>query len=395
MKGSNSEFASVVATDSKDFLGDLADPLKFTEKIQLGSPVTEKAELIKQLRLMMLIRAAEEKIGDEVTAKRIVCPCHLAIGQEAIAVGVAAALRASDRAFGTHRSHSHFLAMGGEVFELFSEVLGKEAGCSKGMGGSMHLYDEKHGFKGSVPIVAGTVSLAVGAALAAELDFGRGIKASAHSSGRDVGVAFFGDGAVEEGTVHESLNLAAHFRLPMIFVCENNLFSSHLHIGLRQPADSTARFARVHQMRTAVVDGNDVVAVKAAAEALVASARAGQGPGYLEAVTYRHRGHVGPRDDDDVGLKRSEDLSLWKKRDPVVRLQQALVDAGAINNAELAELRSGVKHLIEEAWMKAWEAPYPPLRNLMDFVYAQAQVEPLDDPSVQRDADAKRGQGER
>src|SRR5690606_8272404 len=160
-------------------------------------------------------------------------------------------------------------------------------GCSKGMGGSMHLYAKEHGFWGSVPIVGATISMAVGAGLAAQMD-------KPDRKDMDVGVAYFGDGAAEEGVLHESLNFAAKFKVPVIFVCENNLFSSHLHILLRQPKDKVARYAESHDVNVEVVDGNDIEAVSKAAKRLVDAARNGEGPGFLEAVTYRWRGHVGP-----------------------------------------------------------------------------------------------------
>jgi pyruvate dehydrogenase E1 component alpha subunit len=287
-------------------LGKLANSESLHEPIALGD--MDRSLLVKQLRTMALIRLAEEKIGDEVAAGKIKCPCHLAIGQEAIPVAVSAHLRTSDHVFGTHRSHGHFLAQGGTVAELFAEVLGKVTGCSRGFGGSMHLYKQSTGFWGSVPIVSATVSLAVGAALAAKMR-GQG----------DVGVAYFGDGAMEEGSVHESLNFATVYKTPMLFVVENNLFSSHLHIQLRQKYNSVARYAAANGMAWEVVDGNDPVALHKASQKLVERARSGEGPGFLEAVTYRWRGHVGPREDEDVGVQRKDDLARWKLRDPIRR----------------------------------------------------------------------------
>jgi len=340
-------------------LGALADPRAFTAALDITGEEREK--LARQLRDMLLIRAVEERIGDMVTAGKIACPCHLAIGQEAVAVGVSAHLRKSDRIFGTHRSHSHYLALGGDVYALLAEVLGKADGCSRGMGGSMHLHDEENGFMGSVPIVAGTVPLAVGAAFAAKMD-GRG----------DIGVAYFGDGAAEEGALHESLNLASNFKLPVLFVCENNLFSSHLHISLRQPENSIARFAAAHAVPYDIVDGNDVVAVARAAGRLISAARRGGGPGFLEAVTYRWRGHVGPREDVDVGVNRGGDLALWKKRDPVRRLAEALQAAGHLPLEGYDRIERDVRHLVGEAWQRAERAPFPPASALLDLVYAGA-----------------------
>ena len=365
-----SQTSNALNSNAAHTLGVLADPSQLTGPVDItGQDLTV---LLKQLRDMLVIRFAEEKIAEQVVAKKIVCPCHLAIGQEAVAVGVATHLRQTDRGFGTHRSHSHFLACGGDPFELFAEVLGRAPGCSKGMGGSMHLYAEKNGFKGSVPIVAGTVSLGVGAALAAKMDGAIETKTNigAPSKGYDVGISYFGDGAVEEGTVHESMNMASYFKLPMLFVCENNLFSSHLHINLRQPADATARFAQAHQMNVEVVDGNDVVAVSKAAERLLNAARNGEAAGYLEGVTYRWRGHVGPSEDLDVGLKRVDDLKAWKQRDPVRRLYESLRTAGAISEDGFLLMQKEIRSEMDDAWDRAERSPWPETKQLLDVVYA-------------------------
>lgn len=337
-------------------IGDLIDPSNFTHSVDVYGCDTEK--LIEQLRMMMLIRYAEEQIGDWVTHGEARCPCHLGIGQEAVAVGVCSVLRSSDRVFGTHRSHSHYLATGGSVEALMAEVLGKVTGCSRGMGGSMHLISEETGFRGSVPIVGATIPLAVGAALAAKMD-GNG----------DIAVAFFGDGAAEEGVLHESLNLAANYTLPVIFVCENNLFASHLHISLRQPAGSISRYATAHCIRSEMVDGNDIVMVEKAIRRTIDGIRSGQGPFFLEAVTYRWRGHVGPREDIDVGVKRNSDLKIWKRRDPIRRLAEALEACGALTASEYERLKAEVRQTIALAAQKAEQADYPDARHLLDDVY--------------------------
>ncbi len=225
-------FYTIPGRDWVSELGRLADPACYTETPDITGLSTDM--LVEKLRDMVVIRTAEEVIAEMTAAGEIKCPTHLAIGQEAASVGVAAHLRTSDRAFGCHRSHSHYLAMGASLDGLMAEVLGKATGCSKGFGGSMHLYGKDAGFYGSVPIVAGTVPLAVGAAMASKMDGPRG------DDGLDVGVAFFGDGACEEGVFHESLNMAAAFRLPLVFVVGNNLFFSHLDIHLLLAAPSTA-----------------------------------------------------------------------------------------------------------------------------------------------------------
>lgn len=340
-------------------LGDLANSSACNAPLAIGN--RDPARLLAQLRTMLLIRRAEEVIGEGVAARQVICPAHLGIGQEAIAVAVSEHLRGSDRVFGGHRSHAHYLALGGDLYPLLAEVLGKEAGCSRGMGGSMHLYAADKGLLGTVPIVAGTVPLAVGAALAAKKD-GRG----------DVAVAYFGDGASEEGVIHESLNLAAVWNLPILFVCENNLFSSHLHISLRQPTDRIARFADGHRIPAVTLDGNDVVAVSRAAEDMIAGARGGAGPGFLEAVTYRWRGHVGHREDEDVGVDRGADLHLWKARDPVRRLADALIAGKMLSSDAYSALQADVDAEVMEAWRRAQAAPYPPESHLLDRVYAEA-----------------------
>ena len=260
-------------------LGELAAASSHQGPIHLGDEVP--LGLRSHLAGMMRIRSVERRLAEARRDGLIGGPVHLGVGQEAVAVGVSASLRASDRVFGAHRSHSHLLALGSDVRKLFAEVLARQTGHSRGMGGSMHLWDQSVGFYGSVPIVAGTVSLAVGAGMAARLQ-----------GTSDVAVAYLGDGAIEEGVVHESMNLARVQRDPVIFVIENNLFASHMHISLRQPSDCTARFAIAHDIPCHVVDGNDVIAVARAAAELVTAARHGAGPGFLEAVTYRWYGHV-------------------------------------------------------------------------------------------------------
>lgn len=339
-------------------LGDLADPLKYHDPIDVHGQ--DLKALSRQLRVMLTIRMVEQHLAAMRRDGHIGGPVHLGVGQEAVAAGVAAHLRATDRVFGAHRSHSHLLALGSSMHGLFAEVLGRDTGLSRGMGGSMHLWDQPRGFYGSVPIVAGTVSLAVGAGLAAKL-----------SGTDDVAVSYFGDGAVEEGVVHESLNLARILKAPVLFVVENNLFSSHMHISLRQPLAATARFAEAHDMPFEIIDGNDIVAVEAASQRLISQARAGHGPGFLEAVTARWYGHVDWREDVDVGVNRSpDDLENWRKRDPVARLVSGLRTKGAWSTAEHDELVTDISEQVRAAWAQALQDPYPPDSALLDRVYA-------------------------
>lgn len=340
-------------------LHDLADPNCFHDPLDISGIARKKLVLFMQS--MSLIRLAEQKLANERRVGTIGGPVHLGVGQEAVAVGVSSSLNSTDMVFGAHRSHSHMLALGSSLHGLFAEVLGKNTGVSKGMGGSMHLWDKSIGFYGSVPIVAGTVPLAVGAALAAKL-----------KKTTDVSVAYLGDGAVEEGVVHESLNLARIQNLPVLFVVENNLFASHMHISQRQPKDATSRFAEANAIPWRIVDGNDVVSVAKAADELISCMRSGGGPGFLEAVTYRWYGHVDWRDDIDVGVHRSiDELENWRARDPIGRLRQAMLKA-EIWSAESDEMLLSKLHLdIQEAWNQAVCDPYPMTEELIDRVYSK------------------------
>jgi len=347
-------------TEFNSDLGGLADPSLHQGPLDVAG--VDPATLAKFLADMLTIRLAEEAIGALVEEGLAKTPCHLAIGQEAIAVGTSASLNRRDHVFGGHRSHSHLLALGGDLFALIAEILGKVDGVSRGMGGSMHLYAPSVGFQGCVPLVGATIPIAVGAALAARMD-GKGA----------IAVSYFGDGAAEEGVFHESLNLAAAQRLPILFVCENNLFSSHLDIQLRQPSDRIARFAEAHVIRSATVDGNDVLAVAAAAATLVAHAREGQGPAFLEAVTYRHRGHVGPKEDIDVGVRRTmSELAKWKRRDPILRLLAGMQARKLIDESGVDALRNEIRQKVADARTKAEAAPYPDASALLGAVYRSA-----------------------
>lgn len=352
----------VIQQSSALGLSELADNHYFTEPLVLNGSVLET--LLFQLQAMLLIRRTEEVIAELVISKEARCPCHLGIGQEAIAVGVSQHLLHTDRVFSNHRSHAHYLALGGTIESLFAEILGKVTGCSKGFGGSMHLLDKSHGFWGSLPIVGGTVPIAVGAALAAKMD-----------GGQDIAVSYFGDGTAEEGIVHESLNLASIKQLPILFICENNLYSSHLDITLRQPSDRVARFADAHHIEAVSIDGNDIVAVSDVSQALIEKCRKQRQPAFLEVVTYRWRGHVGPSEDIDVGVRRKpEDLAAWKQRDPIRRLKDALIQADQLSEELFIEMRERVEFDIMNALERARSAPYPEVSNLTSHVY-KAEVE--------------------
>lgn len=336
----------------------LINPLEFRKNIDISG--IDNDILIDMLRKMIIIRKAEEKIAEHVETGKIKCPCHLGIGQEAVGTAIAMVMRKTDRAFGAHRSHTHYLALNENSFELFAEVLGKYDGCSHGMGGSMHIVDNENGFKGSVPIVGATIPIATGAGLAAKMD-----------KNGDIAISYFGDGACEEGVLHESLNMASLMKLPVLYVCENNLFSSHLHIDLRQPSNTTARFAKAHQMSFATVDGNDVVGMYKLLISELKTMRNENTPFFLEAFTYRWRGHVGHREDIDVGVKRGDDLKAWKQRDPIQRLASSMIEKNLISQVDYENMQEQIHNKIENDWLKAEAANYPDESFLLNPVYSK------------------------
>ena len=347
----------------KNDLKNLSNPKKHHNPISIENQ--DSATLQQMLTSMLLIRKTEDQLAFGKKNSLIGGPVHLGVGQEAIAVGVSQNLRKTDRIFGGHRSHSHLLALNHNFYKLFAEVLGKETGFSKGMGGSMHLYDQPNGFYGSVPIVAGTVPLAVGAAMAAKLQ-----------KTDDIAVAYIGDGAVEEGVVHESFNLAKTQKAPILFVVENNLFASHMHIATRQPSDMISRFAIANDIPHKLIDGNDVVAVTKASKELIDDIREGKGPALIELVTYRWYGHVDWRDDVDVGVKRSlDDIENWKARDPILRLSKSMIKEKILTLNQEINLNNKIDKEIQIAWDKAMNDPYPSLDATLKYVYSEGKNE--------------------
>ena len=342
----------------KNELKELSNPKKYDKPISIKNQ--DIGSLKKMLRSMTLIRKTEQQLAWGRKNGLIGGPVHLGAGQEAIAVGVSQSLQKTDRVFGSHRSHSHLLALNPDFYRLFAEILGKKTGFSKGMGGSMHLWDQPSGFYGSVPIVSGTVPLAVGAAMAAKMQ-----------NKNDIGLVYVGDGAAEEGVFQESLNLAKIQDAPILFVIENNLFASHMHISLRQPSDMISRFAIANKIPYKLVDGNDVVAVAEAAKELINDIRSGKGPRLIELVTYRWYGHVDWRDDVDVGVDRSlDDIENWKERDPITRLSDSMIAEGLWNQEQEDELNNELDEQIKVAWGKAMNDPYPNPDATLKYVYS-------------------------
>lgn len=329
-----------------------------------NTPISSKVVQLL-FRSMARIRAAEELLALKVEEGEIKTPCHLYIGQEAIAAGISLNLKKTDYVFGNHRSHGHFLAKGGKMNALFAEIYGKSTGCSLGRGGSMHLIDTSVGFMGAQPLVAGTIPIAVGAALAIRIQ-----------KNRRVVVSFFGDGAVEEGVFHEALNFAALKKLPIIFVCENNLYSSHLALSERRVKNNIFKHAAVHGIPSIRVDGQDAVVVYGIARELIERTRKGKGPVFIEAMTYRFLGHVGAydaiEDQHTKDIRPSRERAQWKKRDPLDILQKYAAKKGILKTVEpFQTITKAAEEEARNARQFALKSAYPKPRELTKYVFAQ------------------------
>jgi TPP-dependent pyruvate/acetoin dehydrogenase alpha subunit len=312
------------------------------------------------LHQMLLIRKVEERIADLYPEQKMRCPVHLCIGQEAVAAGVCAALRADDLVLSNHRSHGHYLAKGGSLTAMMAELYGRATGCTQGKGGSMHLIDRAAGFLGATPIVGSSIPIAVGAA------FG-----SAMQGKPNVTVTFFGDGAAEEGVLHESINFAVLKSLPVVFVCENNFFSVYSPLSVRQPARREIfEIVKGHGIESHQGDGNDAVAVFELAREAVRKARHGSGPTFLEFKTYRWREHCGPGYDNDLGYRPSCDFEEWKGRCPILKLSTRLVRDGLLSDQEIWSMEARLDSEIEEAVQFAKRSPEPSRELLLQHIYA-------------------------
>jgi len=309
------------------------------------------------LHEMLRIRRMEERCGELYTQEKIRGFLHLYIGQEAVAVGVMQALRPDDAVVATYREHGHALARGVPATRIMAEMYGKATGCSGGRGGSMHLFDASHRFYGGNAIVAGGLPLAVGLALA-----------DAQRARPAVTACFFGDGAVAEGEFHECLNLAALWRLPVLFCCENNLYAMGTALARAQSETDLALKAAAYRIPAWPVDGMDVLAVEAAARQAVESIRAGNGPCFLELRTYRFRAHS--MFDPELYRPKSE-VEAWKQRCPIATFTAALRAAGALDDEQLAAIEREAADEVEEAVAFAEAAPWEPVETLERFVYAE------------------------
>jgi acetoin:2,6-dichlorophenolindophenol oxidoreductase subunit alpha len=312
-------------------------------------------------KTMLRIRLAEESLVEPILRGDVRTPCHLYSGQEAIATGLCATLMTDDYVFGCHRSHGHYLAKGGSLPSMMAEIYCRESGCSRGRGGSMHLIDPDIGMMGSAPIVAGTISLAVGAALASTM-----------RKDSRVTVSFFGDGATGEGVLYESINFAALKKLPIIFACENNLYATHMPIRECRVNQPIYRLAESFGMGCHVVDGNDVLQVFETSKKAVDACRNGSGPIFMEFMTYRFRGHVGPDDNiqgDHTDIRPKEEMEAWLQKDPIIRFEKYLLEHQLIDEDIILTIRERIASEISEALNYAVMSPHPRKEDLLKYVF--------------------------
>lgn len=315
----------------------------------------DRETLLSMYERMRQIRTFEDLAGKNFAGGLIPGFVHLYAGEEAVAVGICSQLSDKDYITSTHRGHGHCIAKGVDIAGMVAELMGKSTGVCKGKGGSMHIADIEKGMLGANGIVGGGIPLACGAALTAKT-LGTG----------GVAVCFFGDGAANQGTFHEGLNLAAIWNLPVVFVCENNGYAESTPVRYHCSASDIANRAAAYEIPGLVVDGLDVFAVYEAAKEAIERARRGDGPTLLETKTYRFYGHF---QGDQVTYRTAEELDSYKQRDPILSLRSALVARGIASEAELDAIDARVEQLLDEAWQAAKSAPFPEPEEALTDVY--------------------------
>jgi TPP-dependent pyruvate/acetoin dehydrogenase alpha subunit len=315
-------------------------------------------ELIDLLRRMWLIRAFEEKVSELYAERQIVGLLHLGIGQEAVAVGACSLLRHDDYVFGGHRSHGHAIAKGADINRLMAEIAGRATGYCAGKGGSMHIVAREAGFMTATGVVGGTIPLALGAAFAAK-----------EKKKGQVALVFFGDGAGQAGPFHESLNIASLWQLPVIFVCENNGYAEFTPLSAHTKVERLAQHAKTYAIRASTVDGNDLIAVRAAMSKAVETCRAGEGPIFVECLTHRMRGHY---EGDPAKYRELSQLAEWKKKDPIGRVVRLLKSKEKITDKKLEAIENEARGLVEKAAEFALSSPWPTPIDVESLVYAES-----------------------
>jgi pyruvate dehydrogenase E1 component alpha subunit len=315
-----------------------------------------KEKLVELFRKMLEIRSFEEKVFELYAQNLVPGTIHLYLGEEAVAVGVCSALRKDDYITSTHRGHGHCIAKGADLKRTMAEILGKKTGYCKGKGGSMHIADFSIGMLGATAVVGAGLPIAIGAGLSAKL------------RGTDQVVAcFFGEGASNQGTFHESINMASTWKLPVIFICENNLYAMGTRQSRVMAIENVADRATAYGIPGVVVDGNDVLAVYEATQRTVERARKGEGPTLVECKTYRHKGHSRV---DPAKYRPKEEVEEWLAKDPIKRFKEKLLQTNTLMESDIQQIEREVLAEIEEAVKFAKESPHPAPEEALEDVYA-------------------------
>ncbi len=319
-------------------------------------PPLDGGEALRLLATMWRIRLFEERVGRLKQADEVHGLIHLSVGQEGVAAAVCSQLRDDDAVYSGHRAHGHAIAKGASLERTMAELMGRDTGLCRGLGGSMHLVDAEHGFMGATGVVGGTIPIALGSALAARL---RGADS--------VAVVFFGDGAVQAGHFNETVNLAALWQLPLILVCENNGFAEFTPRSAHTVVERVSDVVAPYDVERATVDGNDVLAVREAFAGYLASARGGRGPFLLECLTQRLRGHY----EGDPGQYREAIAAAdWQAKDPILRLQRHGVAQGWFAEDALPAIEAEAAAAVEAAVRFGRASPFPPVALIAAMVYA-------------------------
>ncbi len=295
---------------------------------------------------MLRIRLTEETIAEKYPEGKMRCPTHLSIGQEGVASGVCANLTNDDLVLSTHRSHAHYLAKNGNLNKMIAEIYGKSSGCSSGKGGSMHLIDTSVGFMGSTAIVGNTIPLGVGLGLSIKL-----------KNEKNISCVFFGDGSIEEGVFYESVNFAVLKKLPVLFICEDNLYSVYSPMSVRQPEDRIIHeMVKAQGIQTFYGNGNDISEVSEITKNAIDNIRRGCGPQFLQFSTYRWREHCGPNYDNDIGYRTEEEFELWKLKDPIKHCEDNLIND---DKKKINKLKIEIQKEVDSAFEFAENSPFP------------------------------------
>jgi pyruvate dehydrogenase E1 component alpha subunit len=320
----------------------------------------DQARKHRLLFSMKKIRAVEEKIAEKYSEQKMRCPTHLSIGQESVPAALSEILTKEDLAISTHRGHAHYLGKGGSVNEMIAEIYGKETGCSKGIGGSMHLIDRSVGFMGTTAIVGGSIPVGVGLGMALKLE-----------KSKNISVVFLGDGAIEEGVFYEAANFCAVKKLPVLFVCENNFYSVYSNLKVRQPEGR-----RIHELVAAiglktdyVANGNDIEESFTTLSKTVESMRKNSFPHLVELETYRWLEHCGPNWDNNLGYRAPGEFEKWKKLDPILNYENKLKANNEITADEISQMDQEIDHEVMKAFEFAEKSSFPHPSKAFENLY--------------------------